>query len=76
MARVRDDLIFTGFEGPLAVVRACRFCDFRDIYRKGGGGRGGGFVRGNQSRGRLIEHVKAEHSEEYQQFLQEDRDRP
>ena len=51
-------------EGPLAVVRWCRLCDFHDVRRKTEGlGRGAGFRYGNQQRGRLIQHVKTAHPE-------------
>ena len=47
-------------EGPFAVTKTCRICGFSDT-RKRGVGRGSGFRLGNQSMGRVIQHIKREH---------------
>ena len=48
--------------GPFAIVKSCTICGFSDS-RKPGYGRGSGMRAGNQSRGRIIQHIKAEHPE-------------
>ncbi len=52
-------------EGPLAVVRACKYCKHIEIVKKGlrGAGRGYGMCEGNKARGRMIQHIKATHPE-------------
>ena len=66
-ARIQDSELFNVYEGGIAVVRACRLCDHSEILRKGiqGVGRGYGMREGNKARGRIIQHVKAAHPEEY-----------
>ena len=64
-----DDLILTT-EGPFAVSRGCKLCKFYDVRRKVRGlGRGNGMREGNKQRGRLIQHIKAEHPEAYAEAL-------
>lgn len=50
--------------GPFAVVRVCDICGHTELVRKGqpGVGRGYGFREGNKARGRMIQHIKKEHS--------------
>lgn len=60
----------TEFEGPLAVVRGCRLCDFHLLRHKAvrgraAGGRGVGFREGNKQRGAIIQHIKTAHPAEY-----------
>ncbi len=47
-------------EGPFAIVRGCRLCDFR-VSRRRGGGRGAGFREGNKQRGLMHTHMKDAH---------------
>ena len=54
-------------DGPLAIVRSCKLCKFSDVVRKppvGRRGRGWGMREGNKQRGRLIQHINAEHRED------------
>lgn len=62
-----DKLLFAVFEGPRAVVRGCLFCKHFEKIQKGlpGVGRGYGMREGNKARGRMIQHVKEEHPEQY-----------
>lgn len=70
-----DDFIAT-FDGALGVSRCCKLCKFMDQRRKvRGGGRGSGMREGNKQRGRLIQHIKSEHPEEYAEALQAHRER-
>jgi hypothetical protein len=67
-ARLIDELIMR-VEGPLAVARGCRLCNFvhtRPKHR--GAGRGSGMREGNRQRGVLIQHIKACHPEDYAQL--------
>jgi hypothetical protein len=59
--RIYDSLVDEA-QGPLAKVRMCRLCGFKILYRLGGGGRGGGFVRGNKARGAMIAHLREKHA--------------
>ena len=51
--------------GPYAKVRVCLLCGHSEIVRKGirDAGRGYGMREGNKARGRMIQHIKAEHPE-------------
>lgn len=62
-----DDLMFKVSTGPLAVIRQCLHCKHFEIVRKGlpGVGRGYGMREGNKARGRIIQHVKTAHPEQY-----------
>jgi len=62
-----DKAIFTVHEGAFMVVRGCRFCKHIEKVRKGipGVGRGYGMREGNKARGRMIQHVKEAHPEQY-----------
>lgn len=64
-----DHGIFTTLRGPFASVRGCKFCKHVEIYRYTGGHRGAGMVGGNKARGRIIQHVKATHPEEYRAYM-------
>ena len=59
----------TGYSkgGGLSSVYACRWCSRVEIVRVGlrGVGRGYGFAEGNRARGRIIQHVKSAHPDEY-----------
>lgn len=59
----------TGYakRGGLSSVYACRWCSHVETIRLGlrGVGRGYGFAEGNRARGRLIQHVKSAHPDEY-----------
>ena len=59
------DSLFGFRAGPLAIVRFCRLCDHAEILKTGrpGVGRGFGMREGNKSRGRMIQHIKAEHAD-------------
>jgi len=46
--------------GPMAIARGCRLCSFVDC-RPRGRGRGAGFREGNKQRGRVHQHMNAEH---------------
>jgi hypothetical protein len=51
---------------PRGIVRSCAICTFADTVikpRPGTAGRGWGMREGNKQRGRLIQHIKAEHPE-------------
>lgn len=49
-------------DAPLAILRWCTICNHSDVVRKvRNAGRGWGMREGNKQRGRLIQHVKAEH---------------
>ena len=48
--------------GPFGYTRECTICGHFD-YRKIGFGRGAGMREGNKQRGRLLQHIKAEHPE-------------
>lgn len=54
--------LITTDEGPFGVAKTCRICGFMD-YRQRGRGRGAGFRLGNQSLGRVIQHIKTAHPE-------------
>lgn len=71
MRPLKDDDLWKVYEGPRAVVRSCLWCDHVELVRKGlrGVGRGYGMREGNQARGRMVQHVKAEHPEEYRAAL-------
>lgn len=70
------DELMAVYEGPFAVSRGCNLCKFVDTRRKvRGAGRGSGFREGNQQRGRLIQHIKAEHPEAYAEALEAHRAR-
>ena len=53
------------FRGPLAVIRACKYCGFKVRLDKGipGVGRGYGMREGNKARGQIIQHLKKEHGD-------------
>lgn len=52
--------------GPFGVTRACRLCKWHDFRRKiAGNGRGEGMREGNKQRGRLIQHLKETHPDEF-----------
>ena len=55
-----SDALTTVTQGPFAIARGCRLCSFVDT-RRSGRGRGAGFREGNKQRGRLHQHIKAEH---------------
>lgn len=59
----RTDEHFKTYEGPFAVVRACNYCNHIEKVQKGvrNAGRGYGMREGNKARGRMIQHLKAEH---------------
>ncbi len=64
------DRFISHMDGPGAIVRACRLCTFSDVVRKlprGLAGRGWGMREGNKQRGRLIQHIRAEHAAEYEE---------
>jgi len=51
--------------GPFGTVRSCRLCAHYDKIPSGlGQGRGYGMREGGKSRGRMIQHIKAEHPNE------------
>jgi hypothetical protein len=53
---------FTRHNGPFAITAGCNLCKHIDIVRKERNpGRGWGMREGNKQRGRMIQHVKAEH---------------
>lgn len=58
--------LFSKVAGPFAVVRVCNFCKHGESIPVGrGGGRGYGMREGNKARGRMIQHVKIAHPDEY-----------
>lgn len=59
------DFHFTNLYGPFAVVRKCNHCDHTEIVKTGKKwvGRGYGFREGNKARGRMIQHIKANHQD-------------
>ena len=62
----KADAFIKKLDGPFGIVRACALCKFSDVVRKppvGQRGRGWGMFHGNKQRGRLIQHIKAEHPE-------------
>jgi len=56
--------LFSKVAGPLATLRVCNFCKHVETVRHGGIGRGYGMREGNKARGRMIQHVKAQHPAE------------
>ena len=59
----KAEAFITHTTGPFGTVRACRICGESDMIPRGRG-RGYGMREGNKSRGRMIQHVKAEHPTE------------
>jgi hypothetical protein len=61
---VPADKHFKRYNGVFAITAQCSHCKHMDIVRKerpGMAGRGWGMREGNKQRGRMIQHVKAEH---------------
>ena len=57
------DKFISHTDGPFAIVRSCKLCRHSDIVRKERApGRGWGMREGNKQRGRVIQHVNAEHA--------------
>lgn len=56
---------FRVYSSAIAVVRACNHCKHTERITCGirGAGRGYGMREGNKARGRMIQHIKAEHPE-------------
>ena len=55
---------FTRHNGPVEIAGGCNLCKHVDVVKKlpaGQAGRGWGMREGNKQRGRLVQHVKAEH---------------
>lgn len=69
MFKPEDNGLFTTTRGPMASIRKCKICGHVEIYRYTGGHRGAGMVGGNKARGRMIQHLKAEHTTEYAAWL-------
>ena len=63
----RPEDCFRIVKGPFAVVRACDFCEHLEKVLVGlpCAGRGYGMREGNKARGRMIQHIKAEHGERF-----------
>lgn len=60
-----DHGLFTVSRSGIASVRVCKLCGHSELYRYTGGHRGAGMVGGNKARGRMIQHLKAEHPLQY-----------
>jgi len=48
--------------GPFGITRTCTICGHFE-HRKSGRGRGSGMREGNKQRGKMYQHIKAEHPE-------------
>ena len=59
------DKLFETRVYPGASLRVCVICRHSEIYKFTGGHRGAGMVGGNKARGRMIEHLKSAHPDEY-----------
>ncbi len=59
----KAEALFEYRTGPFGTIRTCRLCGEFDMIPRGRG-RGYGMKYGNKSRGRMIQHVKAEHPDE------------
>lgn len=60
------EAFFTRKDLPRGIVAACKLCKHFDVVKKlpaGTAGRGWGMREGNKQRGRMIQHVKADHPE-------------
>ena len=58
------DAFIKRYDGPVALAAGCTLCKHTDRTIKpprGRAGRGWGMREGNKLRGRMIQHVKAEH---------------
>ena len=58
---------FVTIRGPIAVVRKCEFCEHAETLPVNTimTGSGYGFREGNKARGRMIQHIKAEHADKF-----------
>lgn len=61
----KADSHYKTVEGPMAVIRTCIHCGHFEKVRKGllGVGRGYGMREGNKARGRMIQHINANHAD-------------
>ena len=48
--------------GPFGITRTCTICGHH-LHRASGRGRGSGMREGNKQRGKMYQHIKAEHPE-------------
>lgn len=64
--RQHPDVFISKIDGPIAIGRSCKLCQFHVVKRKeraGHAGRGWGMREGNKLRGQLIQHLREEHPE-------------